>query len=102
MDIAEINIPGLTLTFQDYTQDIALFDFYLVAEEEKGELTFKIAYCSGLFKKETITAFARYFGEIISAVTINKEILINEIKISHQLLEPETSNIEDAMGDFGF
>jgi acyl carrier protein len=102
MDISEIAIPGLTLTFSDYSQDIALFDLYLVAEEHAERLPFKIAYCTRLFKKETIESFADYFLEIIAAVIDDKEIPLQEVTISQRLLEPGTEMIDEAMGDFGF
>ena len=102
MEMSEITIPGLTLTACDYNPDIAQFDIYLTAEERKNRIAFKMGYRTQLFKKETADHFFLNFREIIECVTINNDTRLDEIKISHRLLEPESETIKDAEGDFDF
>lgn len=102
VEISDIRIPGLNLALMDYARDIALFDFYLEAEEKKEALAFKASYCSGLFNHETIETYVRYYRQIIDALLHDKHIVLNDINISHDLLEPESDKIEEALGDFGF
>jgi amino acid adenylation domain-containing protein len=102
MDISNITIPGLTITSCDYYSDIAMFDLYLFAQEKENRLTFKLGYASRLFRRETVESFFRYFQEIIDCVINKKDTRLKEIKISHQLEDPESNLILEAEGDFGF
>ena len=102
MEMSEISIPGLTLNACDYNPDIAQFDIYLTAEERKNRMAFKMGYRTQLFKKETAENLFMNFQEIIECVTINNDIQLEEIEISHRLLEPESETIEEAEGDFEF
>ncbi|MCU0289995.1 MAG: condensation domain-containing protein, partial [Acidobacteria bacterium] len=53
-DIFEIDIPGLKLIPQDYTNHTAKFDLVLEAMEHSGRIIFIFEYCTRLFKESTI------------------------------------------------
>jgi hypothetical protein len=76
-----------------YQNKKTLLDLVVVVtdEEESGEITFGISYCTKLFKKKTMEKFVTYFQEIITAVLENKQILLKDIKISHDLGEAKST-----------
>ncbi|MCP4218352.1 MAG: SDR family NAD(P)-dependent oxidoreductase [bacterium] len=89
------------LTLESYPHEYqqAQFDILIFAHEEVDVVAFKMVYGTKLFKKETIQRFVEYFKEIIDAVTANRSVLLEEIKISHRL-EAATLDIPDTGFDF--
>ena len=67
------------------TDEKVKFDLILAGLDGGGPIAFSMTYCTKLFKKKTIQRFINYFKEIVSAVLQNKEIGLNDIKISHAL-----------------
>ncbi len=72
------------------------------AVEAADELFFSVLYRTRLFKEETIRQYFNHFKEIIAAVLENKHIKLGDINISYDFLEPETTLLQEAEGDFGF
>ena len=62
-------------------------------------LHFMLEYSSELFKPSTAEVFSNHFIAIIQQVIKEKNITLEEIQISHQLMIPE-SNVPEI--DFGF
>jgi hypothetical protein len=78
------------------------FDLILTSIEKIDRLIFLIAYSSGLFKRGTIERFIKYFKEILSTVTDNKDIKLKDIKISHELGEVKSDVYRGTESDFDF
>ncbi|MGD2085538.1 MAG: SDR family oxidoreductase [Candidatus Aminicenantes bacterium] len=72
-----------------YQDDQSKFDLVLASLDVGDRIDFAFGYSTKLFKKETIERFVKYFKEITAAVTgnENREILLKNIKISHELGE---------------
>lgn len=78
------------------------FDFYLMGMEAEDRLLFTFQYCTKLFKQETVERYVKYFKEIICIVARDRDILLEDILISHDLLAPAQFAVEEEKGDFGF
>ncbi len=78
-------------TFVEVETKSSKFDLSFEATEIGDILSCKFEYKTGLFKRETIRRFIGYFREIISAVIRDKHILLKDIVITHDLLEPEAA-----------
>jgi amino acid adenylation domain-containing protein len=92
MNPAAVEIPGLKITPFPFETHIAPLDMYLTAEECGDSLYFTVAYCTKLFKEDTIRRFMGYFKEILTRVAFTEDHLaLTEIDIlsageKHQLL----------------
>jgi acyl carrier protein len=95
----KFEIEGLTITHYPHETDTAKFDMLLWANPVGENLHFMLEYSSELFKPSTAEAFSNHFIEIIQQVIADKDITLRDIKISHQLLMPE-SDVPTI--DFGF
>ncbi|MCP4213912.1 MAG: amino acid adenylation domain-containing protein [bacterium] len=69
----------------------AKFDMTMTVAEMGGKLSFNLGYGRTLFTEATMEAFVGYFREIVAAVTVNREIDLGEIKISHRFVEVKRS-----------
>jgi hypothetical protein len=67
------------------------FDIIIHANETSEVVHFTLRYCSKLFKRETIERFAEHYEEISRIVTVNKNIKLKDIKISHRLETAEAN-----------
>jgi non-ribosomal peptide synthetase component F len=77
---------------------VARFDLTVFVTDTTWGLAMRIEYKTSLFKKETIRRFARYFKEIAATVVNNKDIQLNDITISHNLLTAKPFHHEMELG----
>jgi NAD(P)-dependent dehydrogenase (short-subunit alcohol dehydrogenase family)/acyl carrier protein len=87
-----------------YEDNQTKFDLVLVSVDEGNRVDFAFGYSASLFKKETIQRFAGYFQEIIAAVTGpgNGGMLLEDLKISHELGEVQTEVYNNLAGQLEF
>jgi 3-oxoacyl-(acyl-carrier-protein) synthase/acyl carrier protein len=85
----------------NYTHRVSKFDLGLLYTEIKGRLEMEFEYCTKLFKRETIERFIAFYKDIVSAVTVDKNIKLEEIEISLALTAAKESIVED-QEDFRF
>jgi amino acid adenylation domain-containing protein len=90
MEIPEIQILGLKLKPVDFETRVSRFDMGFHVFEETNRLEILVEYCTRLFKPGTINRFIKNFNEIIGHILENPDILIKDIKISHELTQVET------------
>jgi amino acid adenylation domain-containing protein len=83
-------------------QRVSKFDLVLNGMEVGDTIAFRMEYCSRLFKKETIRQFFDYFREIVSIITAQKEIPLEDILFSNELAAIETTLLQDDASDFDF
>jgi hypothetical protein len=79
----------------------AKYDLILTAVESEENLALDLVCKAGLFDAETIEKFSRYFKDIVSSVLENKEIKLNDIKISHELFDRKLE-VPGEESDFSF
>ncbi|MFW9877545.1 MAG: condensation domain-containing protein [Candidatus Thorarchaeota archaeon] len=75
-------IFGLSFESYDYENTISKFDMSLMGTKGEDTLGFRIIYSTKLFAIETIEGFIRCFKEILSAVLMDKEIALKDIRIN--------------------
>jgi acyl carrier protein len=63
----------------------AKFDLHLVADVYSDNIQMMMRYSTELFKKSTIEKYINYYNEILDQVLDNKNIKIEDIKISHNV-----------------
>jgi len=74
-------IAGLTFTPMPFEIDSSNFDMFLQAFESRGTLSFRLRYCTRLFKEETVRRIAGYFQQVIRSVIEDPGIRLSEIEI---------------------
>ena len=80
----------------------AVFDMILKIYENNGTIDMTLLYSSALFKKSRIERMVKHYAEILQKVIENKDIILEDITVSHSLM-PVKSNIPlEEEGDFAF
>jgi hydroxyacyl-ACP dehydratase HTD2-like protein with hotdog domain len=99
-----VEVPGLKMQFFDFEfeEAISKFDLTLDGYESDGSLKLSFEYSTRLFKKKTIHRLAGYFKEIIRQVSLDKNIQLKDIIISHDFVDLDNNPFEDDQGNFGF
>ncbi|MGD2090545.1 MAG: SDR family NAD(P)-dependent oxidoreductase [Candidatus Aminicenantes bacterium] len=77
-------------------------DITLELTEYDDRCIYTMAYCTKLFKAETINRFLNYLHEIQSIIIENKDIKLKDINISYQLMNSEPDILKEELEDFGF
>jgi tyrocidine synthetase-3 len=99
-----LRVPDLTIAPHEMEYKTSKFDLTLLAFENKtaNQLVFHFEYAAQLFQGETIEKIANHFREIIQQVIQNKNIPLNEIKLSKELMEADVNDINDLEEVFEF
>jgi acyl carrier protein len=95
-----IEIPGLKVEPYEYENSLLKFDLSLTAFENDGEIHLILGFSPRLFKRETIELMAGHFIEILNQLEGNKNMKLNEIKITRRL--SEASNVFSQSDYTGF
>lgn len=81
VDLADIDIEGLTFKPVNYYPKKSKVDLTLEATEQEGEIRFHIEYCSDLYRRETMERFSIHFINILKEVIEQPETLLSDIKM---------------------
>jgi iturin family lipopeptide synthetase A len=92
-DIPGTAAPGLIQKPYSREDKTSKFDLTLIVRESEDYLFFTFGYCTKLFKKEKIEAFAIFFEEIVSAILENPQITLGALEISLQLLAAKKEEV---------
>jgi amino acid adenylation domain-containing protein len=77
----QTELPGLTLTPQEFTQKAAKFDLLLNAYDSVSGLRFRFTYRCALFKRQTIEKMGQHLESIIEVVVQNPDLPISDIEL---------------------
>ncbi|MCP4217518.1 MAG: KR domain-containing protein, partial [bacterium] len=102
-DTSMLAIDGVRFTPYNKSAGISMVDIILEVTEVEERVSFKLMYCSKLFKKETMERWLNSFKEILDVVSEpeNKDIPLKDISISTHLGEAQSVFLGDT-DDFGF
>jgi amino acid adenylation domain-containing protein len=92
-------IPGLRVKRYELENKTSKFDLTLNGREVDGKLNMVCEYSTGLFKKQRIERYIKYFKEIVTIVLDNRDIQLRHIKVSYDLFDRKINN---PLADFGF
>lgn len=104
-NIEETELKTGDLSFLPYAFDskTAQVDITLEVRELQDGLSFKFIYCTALFRRETMEQFIGYFREVLTTVTENPGIPLEDIRLPIGLTAAGASVLqEDETSDFGF
>jgi len=95
-ELSTVEVAGLKLTPYTYENKTSKFDMTLTALESDDTLDFEFEYCTKLFKEETIERFFNYIRQIAAEVMGNRDIKIEDIEVSHDLLsvKPDIGQVD--------
>lgn len=83
-------------------KDRKKFDINLSAEVYGGKILFHLEYNPDLFQKETVARFITYFKEITTSLVEDKNRLLQDISITHQMVESDNEYQEVDYTQFEF
>jgi amino acid adenylation domain-containing protein len=92
-------IPGAKESGHRFERKISKYDLTLNGIEIDGKLNMMFEYSTKLFKQERIERYVKYFKEIVTTISKNKDIKLRDIKVSLKLVEQKLTN---PLPDFGF
>jgi non-ribosomal peptide synthetase component F len=94
------NAKDLIFKPYPFEDKVTQFDIIIHAHENETEkedkpvISFKLLYCTGLFKKSTMGKFVRHFNEIAAMVLENNEIKLEAIKLSGGLMMTQAADLQ--------
>lgn len=80
----------------------SMFDLFFNGAELGDGILMVLIYCTRLFRADTVERFVRYLSQIISIVSEQREIKIQDINISHDLDPASADTFRGEDGEFGF
>jgi amino acid adenylation domain-containing protein len=81
-DLGEMErLKGVVFSPYAFENKISQFDLTIDAVEITGEISFKLEYCTSLFKSETVRGFARHFINIIKEIGLEPETRLSNIDL---------------------
>jgi amino acid adenylation domain-containing protein len=89
-----VKIKDLTFTPYEHEKRVSAFDLLLEVIAESGQLYLNMEYGAGLFKKETVERFLRYFTAILDGIIENPSVLPGDIP----LRSPSREGLGDRFG----
>jgi amino acid adenylation domain-containing protein len=92
-------IPGAKERGHRFEKKISKYDLTLNGIEIDGKLNMMFEYSTKLFKQERIGRYVKYFKEIVTTISKNRDIKLRDIKVSLKLVEQKLNN---PLVDFGF
>ncbi|MGE5341854.1 MAG: SDR family NAD(P)-dependent oxidoreductase [Candidatus Omnitrophota bacterium] len=99
----ELEISGIRISpYQRFRHMTTAFDFDMRAYDMDDHLIMHIDYRTALYKPETMEKWVQYFREIIQAVVADKQIRLQDIRISHHVMEAKSDAFQDFKEDFVF
>jgi non-ribosomal peptide synthetase component F len=108
IDISE-NIPGdfkgiehLKFSPYPFKKKTTPFDLLMAVFEMEDKIGLTLTYSTHLFKPSTVEKIARHYIEILEQVTADMDIELQDIQLSHQMVELESQFILEDEGEFGF
>ncbi|WP_066503439.1 amino acid adenylation domain-containing protein [Abyssisolibacter fermentans] len=81
MGINITDLDDIKIEQYEFENKTAKFDFNIDAVENDDDISFRLQYCTKLFKKETMIRFANHFINILYEICDNPEIKLDEIKM---------------------
>ena len=81
MDVQDVKAEGVEISNYEYHPSMAQVDMTLIAVESGEGIELEINYCTGLFKKETITQLAGHYQNILQEMVGNPEKKLGEIQM---------------------
>lgn len=91
MENTKVEIDDLQLIAYDVENHTTIFDLYMQAVERNEKILLRLDYASALFKFVTVEKLLQRFIEIVKQVTECKDILIQDITLTHDFIESELS-----------
>ena len=95
-------IESLNFTPYPFKKNTTPFDLLMSAYERENAIEMNLNYSTYLFKRSTAEKITRHYTEILEQVVRNKDIKLQDIRLSHQLMELDSEAILEYEGDFGF
>jgi len=102
VDAPELSIEGVTFSHYDFVHRISHVDMILYLLEEKEEIKMMLEYSTALFKPSTAESFTRRYIEVLKQVVENREMTIENIGISTELIDAKSGSGYDAYVGFDF
>ncbi|UCH95356.1 MAG: amino acid adenylation domain-containing protein [Candidatus Aminicenantes bacterium] len=103
IDIEELEVLNqLRVKPYKFDRGKAAFDLILAATETMDYIVMSMLYSTKLFRCSTIEKMSEHYLEILEQVITNRDIKLNEIELSYNLVAMETRALEDGQSDFAF
>ncbi len=84
---SQLNLPGLTISMQEFDTAATRFDLECFLRETDGELNGIYVYNTDLFEEQTVKDIIKHFEQLLEIVTANPKVPISELPNPFSALE---------------
>jgi amino acid adenylation domain-containing protein len=102
IETPELFIEDLKFSPYKFEHRISHLDMVLFIIEANHTIKLVMEYSTALFKRSTIVEMLKHYVEIVEQITGNRNIKLEEIKVSCNLLVPRSNILKEDHDDFGF
>ncbi len=99
--VSMLEFEGVRFIPYEYDLKTTMVDMIIEVTEVEENISFKLMYCTKLFKRDTMERFINSFKEILTAAANDNNILLENILIDSQLVETKPA-FKYNEGDFNF
>jgi hypothetical protein len=102
LDVPALKLEGLSFIPFEFESGISHMDlvFYIAAAGDKIEL--RLEYAALLFNPASVAGMLKHYVNILEQVVANLYIKLEEIKINHNYLIPQSNILKENQEGFGF
>jgi hypothetical protein len=102
MEMPEIRVPGLEITPYKNVLELSRWELMTSIFEARDTINVRMTYSSQLYKPLTIEKISERFIEILDQVVKDKEIQLQDISLSQELVHVTSAILQEEEGDFEF
>lgn len=104
VDMAPLEIEGLTFTPVDIRSTDSKVDFTVEVFEDKAGIRFNLEYSTALFRKDTMERLGGHFIAVLNEVSSRRDVLLREIEMlsdheMHRLLDELSGQKNNVTGE---
>jgi len=86
----------------EYEKFVPKFDLRLAMNNQDNKVFLRLQYSKTLFKETTAKKMTGWFLQVLEQVLKNKDILLKDILLSHQLLVTQSHTLKEYQDTFDF
>ncbi|UCH96447.1 MAG: hypothetical protein JSV88_06240, partial [Candidatus Aminicenantes bacterium] len=102
LGIPGLEVKGLTFTSYVFKRKTSHMDLVFFIVEIDNTIVMTLEYATALFSQSSVEGMLKHYVEILEQVVENRDIKLEEIKISHDLIVPRADILKEDQDDFEF
>jgi len=102
LGIPRLEVKELTFTPYVFKRSTSHMDLVFFIVEIDNTIVMNLEYATALFSRSSVEGMLKHYVEILGQVVEDRDIKLEEIKISHDLIVPQANVLKEDQDDFDF